>query len=131
MGIKELAYGASGHQGKMALEKILTRLREGWSTFLTPDGPKGPTKVLKDGVLIMSLKTGVPVIPVSFQIKRSWRIPSWDRKRYPKFGATLKVIYNTPILVTESNFEEARAIIANAMNDPLEEMIGQDKQPVL
>jgi hypothetical protein len=131
MGIKELAYGASGHQGKMALEKILKRLREGWSTFLTPDGPKGPTKVLKDGVLLMSLKTGVPVIPVSFQIKREWRIPSWDRKRYPKFGATLKVIYNAPIVVTESNFEEARAIIAKAMNDPAEEMKGQLKRPSL
>lgn len=131
IGIQELAYGASGHQGKMALEKILSRLEEGWSTFLTPDGPKGPPKVLKDGVLVMSLKTGVPVIPVSFQVTKEWRLNSWDRKRYPRFGATLKIIYNKPIVVNKENFEEAKHVITKAMNDPTAVVKGQLKLPEL
>ena len=31
-----------------------------------PDAPRGPTYVLKDGVLHMSLKSGVPIAPVRF-----------------------------------------------------------------
>ena len=40
---------------------------------------------MKDGALVMSLKTGTPIIPMSFQVEGNWRINSWDRKRYPPF----------------------------------------------
>ena len=117
IGIQELAYGASGHDGKAALKKVIIRLREGWSTFLTPDGPKGPVKKAKDGVFVMSLKTGVPIIPVAFQLKTDWRLPSWDRKRYPPFFSKLVVIYGKPIVVTKANFEHSKTIITAAMED--------------
>ena len=131
IGIKELAYGASGHEGKAALEKVLNRLNQGWSTFLTPDGPFGPLKVVKDGVLLMSLKTGTPVVPVRFYLTREWRIPSWDRKRYPAFFSTLVVEYGQPVVVREGNFEVTRNQIAVAMNDPLVRPKGSKRRPYL
>jgi len=117
IGVKELAYGASGHDGKKALKQVLDRLAMGWSTFLTPDGPKGPAKQLKNGVLLMSLKTGTPIIPMSFQVAGNWRINSWDRKRYPPFFSTLKVIYGQPITVTSENFDQLKIQLAKEMND--------------
>lgn len=115
MGIREIAYGASGIGGQQALALILERLRGGWSSFITPDGPKGPLREIKDGVLQMSLQTGTPVIPVSFELDREFRIYSWDRKRYPKLGARLKVIYGSPVLVSEKNYELSRQQIRNGM----------------
>ena len=131
IGVQELAYGASGHDGKVALQQVLTRLKEGWSTFVAPDGPKGPLKVAKDGVLIMSLKTGVPIISMSFQLEKEWRLSTWDKKRYPVFFTTLKVIYGQPIYVTTTNFEAIKADISLAMNDPSSILEGDPIPPAL
>ena len=131
IGVQELAYGASGHDGKVALQQVLTRLKEGWSTFVAPDGPKGPLKVAKDGVLIMSLKTSTPIIPMSFQLEKEWRLSSWDKKRYPVFFTTLKVIYGQPIYVTTTNFEAIKADISLAMNDPSSILEGDPIPPAL
>ncbi|RMG28630.1 MAG: hypothetical protein D6730_05215 [Bacteroidetes bacterium] len=131
IGIRELAFGASGHQGRQALELVLARLRQGWSTFLTPDGPKGPLKVMKDGALLMSMNTGTPVIPVSFYLSHGWRIPSWDRKRYPLPFTTLVVNYGPPIQVTAANMEAARQQLSRLMDDPPQRIAGSPEPPEL
>lgn len=129
IGIKELAYGASGHDGKKALNQVLNRLSMGWSTFLTPDGPKGPIKQLKNGVLLMSLKTGTPIIPMSFQVAGNWRINSWDKKRYPPFFSTLKVIYGKPIIVTAENFDQLKIQITQELADKVVKIKGLSTSP--
>ena len=116
MGIKKIAYGASGIDGKKALEEVMEKLREGWSTFIAPDGPYGPLKEIKDGVLQMSLQTKVPVIPVFFDITKEGRANSWDKKRYPKWFSKMNVVYGTPIQVTKENYENSRSKIAAQMN---------------
>jgi len=129
IGIKELAYGASGHDGQKALALVIQRLTEGWSTFLTPDGPKGPLKELKNGVLVMSLKTGTPIIPMSFEVAGNWRINSWDKKRYPPFFSTLKIIYGAPVIVTPENFEAMKVWIASEMEDKVISVRGTTTLP--
>ena len=131
IGIKELAFGASGHGGRAALEKISHRLRQGWSTFLTPDGPKGPLRQTKNGVLLMSMNTGTPIIPISFQLEKKWRIPSWDRKRYPWPFSKIVVVYAEPEWVKKEPFEAARRRISIAMNDPEQHVSGTMKGPAL
>lgn len=130
-GIKELAYGASGLDGKKALEQILARLRQGWSTFLNPDGPKGPIHEVKNGVLLMSLKTGRPIIPIGFQVKGNWRLPSWDRKRYPPYFSTFKVIYGEPIWVNQENFEAVKTTISRGMMDQQPTQKGSLQPPLI
>lgn len=117
IGIRELAYGASGHDGKAALQQVIGRLKEGYSTMLNPDGPYGPAKKAKMGALLMSLKSGTPIIPIRFQLKKEWRTKSWDRKRYPSFFSTWQVIYGEPFFVTETNFEDMKKQLANQMED--------------
>jgi len=116
IGIKKLALGASGIDGKKALDEIIENLSEGWSSFVAPDGPAGPSKKIKDGILLMSQKAKVPIIPVHFHVDRQWRIPSWDRKRYPSLGAVVTVSYGPPIQVTDKNFEKAKDAISLFMD---------------
>jgi lysophospholipid acyltransferase (LPLAT)-like uncharacterized protein len=129
VGFRELAYGASGVDGKAAMNEVIERLKEGWSTFLNPDGPQGPLKQVRNGVLIMSLKSNTPVIPLSFQLSREWRLPSWDRKRYPFPFTRLVVIYGEPVWVQADTMEQSRARIAELMNDPEEPVRGRTGQP--
>lgn len=81
MGGRELAYGASGIDGKLALNQVIGRLRAGWSTMISPDGPKGSVKKPKKGVLRMSQDAGVPVIPIRFTVGKIHVMNSWDKKR--------------------------------------------------
>jgi len=131
IGVRELAYGATGFSGKEALKKVLNRLKEGWSTYINPDGPAGPEKQVKDGVLIMSLKTGTPIIPVAIQTSKQWRLPSWDRKRYPHLFSKIVVIYGAPIYVTKENYEDMREQLANEMTTPDGLWKGEKRMPNL
>ena len=131
MGVKELAVGTSGISGQEALRKVIARLKEGWSTFITPDGPSGPLKKAKHGVLQMSLQSGTPIIPVAFYLEKEWRINSWDRKRFPALGSTIVVYYGKPVVVTKENYDTARELISIGMNDPIELQKGSRIPPSL
>lgn len=131
IGVKELAVGTSGIAGQKALQKVIARLKDGWSTFITPDGPHGPLKKAKHGVLQMSLQSGTPIIPVGFYLEKEWRSNSWDKKRYPPLGVRLIVHYGKPVVVTKKNYDIARKLISEGMNDPNQLIKGSSTPPDL
>ena len=105
MGVKELAYGSSGNKGKAALERVNQQLRNGYSTMINPDGPAGPPKKLKPGVLIMAKETGVPIIPVTMKSSPVWVLSTWDKKKQPLPFSKITVKYHQPIYV-QGSFDE-------------------------
>ena len=107
--------GSSGNSGKEALAEVITYVKNGSSTMINPDGPKGPIRVVKDGVLNMGIQTGVPVIPFKITSKYAFTMPTWDKKRFPIPFSKVIVEYGEPILITESNKEEARAHLSAGM----------------
>ncbi|MBL4656721.1 MAG: DUF374 domain-containing protein [Flavobacteriales bacterium] len=114
-GSKKLAMGSSGNSGKAALAQVVSWLNEGYSTFINPDGPRGPIREIKDGVLNMSIETGVPVVPFKVTSATAYTLPTWDRKRVPLLFTTVTVEYGEPVVVTEENKEEARKSLMMAM----------------
>ena len=116
-GVKELALGSAGNSGKEALQKVIVFLKNGYSTLITPDGPSGPPHELKQGVLQMSMETGVPVVPLKIISSRFFTIPTWDRKRIPIPFSTIRVIFEKPISVTKENFEEAKILLVKALEE--------------
>ena len=117
VGVEEMIFGGSGFDGKAAMEKVINRLKHGSSTFLTPDGPYGPLKEPKKGVLLMSYYSQTPIIPISFHLSREYRIPTWDRKRYPLPFCKIIVNYKAPIWVKDENFDHYKAILKSEMNE--------------
>ncbi len=101
MGLTEMAYGSSGNSGKAALERVNAQLKNGYSTMINPDGPAGPPKKLKPGVLIMALETGVPIIPITMEASPKWILNTWDRKKQPLPFSKITVRYHSPIHITE------------------------------
>jgi lysophospholipid acyltransferase (LPLAT)-like uncharacterized protein len=116
MGVRRLVLGSSGHGGRRALDQLIPILASGASTFLNPDGPKGPAHQVKDGVLDLSQRTGLPVFAVRVRCSRAMRLPTWDRKLVPLPFSTVELDYAAPLRVTGENREAARGAIGRHLD---------------
>jgi len=75
--------GSSTRGGGMALLELV-RCSKRTHLGVTPDGPRGPRRQVKMGVLFMAATTGLPIIPVGIGFSHAWRLKSWDRFAIPK-----------------------------------------------
>ena len=105
IGVQRFVLGSTGHDGRRAADELVTYLNEGYSTLIAPDGPSGPARTLKKGVLHMALQSGVPIVPLRVAATRCLRSKSWDRKMQPLPFSTIHVVVGSPIVVTTSTFE--------------------------
>jgi lysophospholipid acyltransferase (LPLAT)-like uncharacterized protein len=115
MGLNRLLLGSSGEEGKKAVNQLAKKVRQGWSTTISPDGPKGPARSLKKGVLHMALQSGVPIVPLAISASHFVPVPSWDSKKHPLPFSKIKVVMHEAIYVDRQNFEEAAVQIMNAL----------------
>jgi hypothetical protein len=86
----ESARGSSTRGGTRALREMIRAARAGKNIVFTPDGPKGPARVAKDGVVLAAQATGLPIVPVAFAAKKksccapgtAWSSRSHSRARF-------------------------------------------------
>ena len=114
--------GSGGEEGREAARELVTCLRSGSSTTISPDGPHGPCRVLKKGVLHLSRDSGVPILPLHLSASRVIHA-GWDRKAIPFPWSTISVVYGSPISVTEDNFERAGQALADSMSGLSEQAV--------
>jgi lysophospholipid acyltransferase (LPLAT)-like uncharacterized protein len=62
--------GSSSSGGGAAIRALLRRTRVGNSLVFTPDGPRGPARVAKAGVIFAAQSSGLPIVPVAFAAKK-------------------------------------------------------------
>ena len=115
MGVKKIILGSTGHSGRDAAELLIDHLRIGYSTAINPDGPNGPAFVLKKGILHLSLKSNVPIVPLHLSSSSFREFKTWDRKIFPFPFSTIKMRIGEPISVTNDNFEYVHVLIAGKM----------------
>ncbi len=115
MGVQELILGSSGHGGRAALAALIPSVRAGKPTFLNPDGPYGPAHRVKDGVLDLSVATGVRVLAMRFEHSAAIRLPTWDRKLIPLPFSRVEVFYTTIDAVRPDTRDSSRAAIGRAL----------------
>jgi len=66
----ESARGSSTRGGSAALRELLRAARAGKNIVFTPDGPKGPNRIAKEGVVVAAQATGLPIVPIAFAAKK-------------------------------------------------------------
>ena len=66
----ESVRGSSTRGGAAALREIIREARAGKNIVFTPDGPKGPPRVVKEGMIMAARATGLPVVPIAFAAKK-------------------------------------------------------------
>ncbi len=79
----EFVRGSTGRGGVSALRELERRGRH-MNLAITPDGPRGPRRVLAQGAIYLSSKLGMPLVAMGFGYDRPWRLPTWDRFAIPK-----------------------------------------------
>lgn len=84
------ARGSSTRGGAEGLGAMVRAGHEGRPLAFTPDGPRGPARRCKPGVVRAAAETGLPVVPLSAAASRGRRLASWDRFLVP--GAFARVV---------------------------------------
>ena len=84
--------GSSSAGGREAMWELRSVVRShGSSPILVPDGPRGPARHLKRGILVLARMSGAPVLAMGLASDRHWRLKSWDRMTIPKPFARVRV----------------------------------------
>jgi len=93
--------------GKQASEEMVQILKEKVPGAVTVDGPKGPPKKVKPGIIAMAKKADIPIIPYAPIARSYWEFKSWDKFRLPKPFSIIDVHYGKPIDVKGMEMEKA------------------------
>ncbi|MEO8294073.1 MAG: lysophospholipid acyltransferase family protein [Gemmatimonadota bacterium] len=114
-----LVRGSSTRGAARALLGAVRELKAGHPVAFTPDGPRGPRRDLKPGVVAAAQRAGVPILPIHASADRAWRFNSWDRFMLPKPFARVRIAYGTPFRVAPGDEGLARGMedTAIAMGD--------------
>lgn len=100
------ARGSSTRGGPEALEEMIRAGREGRPLAFTPDGPRGPARRCKPGVVRAASATGLPIRPVAAACARALTLRSWDGFQLPLPGTRICFAYGDPIEVPGGVEEE-------------------------
>lgn len=101
---------------KAAADDAISHLKQGFSQFHLPDGPRGPLRVLKKGILHLAAESQVSVVPVRVSLTNALTFPlSWDKKKVPLPFSKITLFYGTPVSVQAGNFEAAGQLISTQL----------------
>ncbi len=101
LGYAEPARGSSSRGGSAALRQMVRLLGQGTTAAVLVDGPRGPARVAKTGIVAMARHTGIPIQTVAFSARPAHRLSSWDRSLLPLPFARVVVVYGEPMPVPE------------------------------
>lgn len=78
-----VVFGSSLRGGTAGLHAAARLVAAGVSVAVTPDGPVGPARVAKPGIIALAGLTGRPIVPMAYAARPELVFSSWDRFRAP------------------------------------------------
>ncbi|MEM9177323.1 MAG: DUF374 domain-containing protein, partial [Myxococcota bacterium] len=102
------ARGSSSRGGSTALRQMVRLLGEGTTAAVLVDGPRGPARVAKTGIVAIARHAGVPIQPVAFSARPAHRLSSWDRSLLPLPFARVVVVYGEALSVPADTADDGR-----------------------
>ncbi|MEQ9406460.1 MAG: lysophospholipid acyltransferase family protein [Fuerstiella sp.] len=90
--------GSASRGGAQATRQLIDR--PDLHVCITPDGPRGPRRVMKDGIVYLASRTGRPVVPTTVTATSYWSVPGgWSDMLIPKPFSTALLLAGKPIEV--------------------------------
>jgi len=93
--------GSSSRGGKEALAAMVQDLAKNQAALHIVDGPQGPQKVVKAGLIRLAQLSRASIVPIYISVDRAWITRSWDRFLIPKPFSRVLVRFGEPIPVPE------------------------------
>ena len=127
------ARGSSSKGGSGALMSLIRQVRGGTTTSIITDGPRGPARQSKIGIVSLARLSGLSITGLTFSAHPALRFRSWDRMVFPLPFARVVCHFGEPLHVpAEASPEEEEALLEkldaarNAMTDSLDAESGLD-----
>jgi len=116
--------GSSSRRGPQALLELTTWAERGYDLTITPDGPRGPCYQFQEGVMSLAQVTGLPVMPVAFNVNWKLRVKSWDRFQIPLPFARCEVVVGQVMRVPAEATNAERELLRQQIEADLRAISG-------
>jgi lysophospholipid acyltransferase (LPLAT)-like uncharacterized protein len=93
----DVVTGSSTRGGSTGLRRVIGRVRGGAAAAFAADGPRGPARRAKPGVVAAARHAGAVLVPVGVHARSAWQARSWDTFLIPKPFADVRIVYGPPI----------------------------------
>lgn len=91
--------GSSARGGQRAARELL-KIAEDHDIVITPDGPRGPRRIMSKGIVYLASRTGNAMVPTAYACENAWEIPgSWTTQTIPKPFSRAVFMASDPIFV--------------------------------
>jgi len=97
LGYREPARGSSSRGGSAALRGLVRQYSRGTTVSVLIDGPRGPARVAKPGIISLARMVDAPIQPVAFSARPALRLGSWDRSLIPLPFARVVCAFGRPL----------------------------------
>ena len=114
----KMVRGSSKEKGSEAYKSMLRLIKNSNRSllFITPDGPSGPPKVPKKGIIRLAQNTNAGIIPIRVNYTRSWGFKNWDTFYLAKPFGTISIDYGQVIYLKKSqSYETCSEILIDSM----------------
>ena len=113
--------GGRDRGGAEAAHGLIASLREGFSVALTADVPPGPARKCGPGIIMISSRSGRPIVPFAVASSRYWSANSWSRMTinfpFSKIGIVMGDPIHVPREIRAEEFEGYQKQVEAAIND--------------
>ncbi|GIV02535.1 MAG: hypothetical protein KatS3mg015_1365 [Fimbriimonadales bacterium] len=113
--------GSTKRGGARAAVECARLLRKGETFVFTPDGPRGPSGEVQEGILWLAKKSGAVIIPGGAAARPRWMARSWDRYMVPLPFAKAVIVLGEPIRVPKDATDEQLQQIGEQLKQALNE----------
>jgi lysophospholipid acyltransferase (LPLAT)-like uncharacterized protein len=115
-----LVRGSSSRGGAAAVREMLD-LPADKNIVMTPDGPRGPRRQIKLGLVFLASHCGRPIVPTAFTAARAWRVKgTWTDLLIPRPFSTVYALTGQPMVIkpnlSRAELLEAQTQVQAAMD---------------
>lgn len=123
--------GSAHRSGAAALREIyLAVSKEQCSVGMAADGPLGPARVVKMGIINLAQLSGAPIIPIANACHRKIHFKSWDHFFLPLPFSRVQIRIGEPILVSKRLSAEELEAHQNHLTNELNQLSVQAEASV-
>lgn len=91
--------GSSSEGGYSSLLNLHRNVKDNEIILITPDGPTGPTGILKPGAFHLARFSGKPITAIHVEYGSCWQAHSWDRAFIPKPFSKCEIAFSDSLLL--------------------------------
>lgn len=114
--------GSSSRGGTEAVLQAVEEVKD-HSLVVTPDGPRGPRRKMKQGCVFIAAQTGIPVVATAFSVTRAWRpMGSWTDLVIPKPFSKIYAVTSKPFYITKNASREEISAVTDLIQTEMERL---------